>query len=428
MNEKNKSAGVIHTQSRRKNPPDRVVWEGEIERLAWGGLGISRLEDGRILLLSAPMALFPHEVVRANIYQKSRHAEGDVISWIKPSPLRAAPECPVAGICGGCDMQGAGAHYSDLKLSMVEDLFRRMLPNQPWEWLPAPVGSSNSALRHRIQLHWDGKSLGFHQRKKHTIVRVASCPAAAPNISQSIPRFEEALASRILPSRPQRWELATGAPPIDVFAIDEKQRAWLLAPDGWQKTEKAVVHNFLGHSLTHKPGGFFQALAVWAMESFNNVLTQWNVCGNTLYDLYGGAGLFSVILGDRFKNRVLVESNGDSILCATQNLTNAGLRHQCIQADVAAWMPDNLGETGDVILLDPPRAGLDAQVVQKLLGSKASALMLIGCDGAAFCRDIKRLSQVWKIKKIAVIDMFPMTAHVECVGMLLQDASQVESL
>ncbi|MDR1840336.1 MAG: hypothetical protein LBQ86_00200 [Holophagales bacterium] len=414
MYKKAKSMDATRKQSRKRITSDRSTWEGEIERLAWGGLGISRLEDGRVILLNAPLALFPHEVVRASVRQKSKHAEGEVVSWIKPSPLRAAPGCPTAGLCGGCDMQGAGSHYSDLKLSMVEDLFHRMLPNQPWDWLSAPM----SALRHRIQLHWDGKSLGFHQRKKHTLVPISSCPAAVPTISQSIPRFEEALASHVLPSRPQRWELAAGTPPTDVFAIDEKQRAWLLEPDGWQKTEKSVVHNFLDHRLTHKPGGFFQASAAWAMESFHSVLSGWNLHGDTLYDLYGGVGLFSAILGDRFKNCVLLESDGDSIFHATQNLTSAKLRHQCIQADVAEWMPDYLGEAGDVILLDPPRAGLDAQVVQKLLNSKASALILIGCDGAAFCRDIKRLSQVWKPYKITVTDLFPMTVHVECVGML----------
>jgi 23S rRNA (uracil1939-C5)-methyltransferase len=146
----------------RKTPLESTVWEGKIERLAWGGLGISRLEDGRALLLNAHLALFPNEIVSASIRQKSKHAEGEVLTWLQPSPLRSVSKCPAAGKCGSCDLQESGHHHSSLKLSMAEDLFRRMLPNQPWEWLPAP----EDALRHRIQLHWDGKSLGFHQRKK----------------------------------------------------------------------------------------------------------------------------------------------------------------------------------------------------------------------------------------------------------------------
>jgi 23S rRNA (uracil1939-C5)-methyltransferase len=409
-----KSGNPAKRQMHRKSPLASTAWEGQIERVAWGGLGISRMEDGRILLLEAPLALFPHEIVRATIRQKPKHAEGEVVSWVKPSPSRSAPSCPVAGICGGCDLQGAGAHHSDLKRSMAEDLFRRMMPNQPWEWLAAPL----DALRHRIQLHWDGKNIGFHQRKKHRIIPISACPAAVSSISDSIPRLEEAIACRVLPSRPQRWEVATGTPPSEVFAIDETQRAWLLEPDGWHRTEKHVAHNFQGHTLTHRPGGFFQASARWAMEAFHSLLAQWSISGNTLYDLYGGVGLFSVILGDKFKNCVLVESDSDAIVHARQNLANAKLQHQCIEADVAEWMPEGLGDNGDAVLLDPPRAGLAPETIQKLLASKASALILIGCDGAAFCRDVQRLSPAWKLSKLAVIDLFPMTVHVECVGLM----------
>jgi 23S rRNA (uracil1939-C5)-methyltransferase len=391
-----------------------MAWEGKIERLAWGGLGISRLEDGRALLLSAPLALFPNETVRASIRQKSKHAEGEVLEWLQPSQLRSESKCPAAGKCGGCDLQGSGPHHSSLKLSMSEDLFRRMLPNQPWEWMPSP----EDALRHRIQLHWDGKGLGFHQRKKNIVVPINSCPAAVSSISAAIPRLEEAIACRALPTTPQRWELAAGTPPANVFAIDEKQRAWALEPDGWHRTENNVEHHFSGHTLIHKPGGFFQTSAKWAMEAFHSILSRWGVQGGTLYDLYGGAGLFSVILGDNFNSCVLVESNSGSIECAEQNLTNAKLQHQCIESDVAAWMPDGLGGPDDVILLDPPRSGLEPEIVEKLLKSNAKALILIGCDGAAFCRDIKRFGQAWEIKKIAVIDLFPMTVHVECVGLL----------
>jgi len=414
---KPKSKDSDQERTRRRPALPSMVWEGEVERIAWGGLGISRFEDGRVVLLKAPLALFPHEVVRASIHHKSKHAEGEVISWVKPSPSRAVSKCTAAALCGGCDLQESGALYADLKRSMVEDLFRRALPNQPWEWLPAP----EDARRHRIQLHWDGKSLGFHQRKKHAIVPINSCPAAISRLSESIPRLEEALAFQVLPSRPQRWELAAGTPPIDVFAIDEKQRVWVLEPDGWQRTEKTISHHFSGCVLTHRPGGFFQVSAKWAMEAFHKLITQWDLRGDTLYDLYGGVGLFSALLGDKFNNFVLVESNSDSIAHAGQNLLRAKLQHQCIEADAAAWMPDFLGNPNDTVLLDPPRSGLPTEIIQRLMKSNAGSAVLIGCDGAAFCRDVQRLSQVWKIKNIVVIDLFPMTIHVECVGLLKRE-------
>ena len=443
MNPKgNKKKDFAKRQNHRHSPLQKEIWEGTIERLAWGGLGVSHLEDGRILLLESPLALFPQEVVRASIRHKSKHAEGEVISWVSPSPQRSSSKCAVAGICGGCSLQGAGEWHSDLKRSMVTDLFRRMLPNCGWSWMPAPP----EALRQRIQLHWDGTSLGFHQRKKNIVVPISYCPTAVSAISESIPRLKEALEHNVLPPRPQRWELATGTPATEVFAIDEKQRIWGLEPDGWHRTEKPVVHNFYepdssfqrlrNHVIEHKPGGFFQVSAEWAMKVFYDVLTQWDVHGDTLYDLYGGVGLFSSIIGEKFYKCVLVESDSDSTLYAGRNFgwicankhdcyelvqldPSVGcVRLKCISSTVEDWMPNYLGNQNDVILLDPPRAGLTPEIINKLNNSKAGTLVLIGCDGATFCRDIKLLSQVWTINDIAVVDLFPMTAHVECIGLL----------
>ena len=402
---------------RRGPSNETIVWEGKIERLAWGGIGISRLADGRTLLLEAPLVLFPGERVKASIRIKPKHAEGEVTEWLTPSPNRVAPECQAAGKCGGCTLHGAGPLRSDMKRAMVEDLFRRMLQIESWEWLSAPP----YALRSRIQLHWNGEHVGFHQRKKNIVVPINACPAAESNISESIPRFEEAIAAKILPTRPQRWELATGTPQADVFAIDELQRTWLLEPDGWKKRDGKIVHHFCGHALSHRPGGFFQVSAKWAMEAFHEVLTEWDVHGSTLYDIYGGVGLFSVLLGDKFDNCVLVESDGDSVASAAQNLANANISHQCIEMDAAKWiveLQEGFGSPNDVVLLDPPREGLPPEMIGPLQKSNVGAIVLVGCDGATFCRDVKRLNSDWRPKKIAAIDLFPMTPHVECVALL----------
>jgi 23S rRNA (uracil1939-C5)-methyltransferase len=86
--------------------------------------------------------------------------------------------------------------------------------------------------------------------------------------------------------------------------------------------------------------------------------------------------------------------------------------------DVAAWAPEGLGEPADVILLDPPRAGLEPALSDRLCTAGAGTLVLVGCDGAAFCRDLKRLAPAWTLEKLAVLDLFPLTSHVECVALL----------
>ncbi len=387
----------------------------KIERLAWGGKGMARMDDGRILLLSAPLAIFPGEQVVAQVIWKPRHGEGVVQRWISANPKRIPAACPVALECGGCDLWEAGRQAPELKRQMVEDLFRRQLPAaKEWRWLPAPENTH----RHRIQLHWDGSCLGFHQRQSHRVVPIKSCPVAAPCLSEALPRMEEALKERMLPTRAQRWELATGTPAGQVYAIAENGRTWTLEPDGWHSSQDPIRHTFGRRTWAHRAGGFFQVCAPWAMEAFQDLLKDWEFQGSTLFDLYGGVGLFSGLLGDRFSQRVLVEADEAAVAWAKKNMEAQGLSAQCVAEDVEAWLPARLGEPGDGILVDPPRAGLAPGVVARLLEAGADRMVLVGCDGAAFCRDVQRLSEGWELVDLAAVDLFPNTIHVECVGIL----------
>lgn len=399
-----------------RNPGE--IWRGTIERLAWGGKGLARSEDGRLLLLSAPMALFPGEEVEAEVHWKTRHGEGNVLRWSKKDPRRVPAGCPLAATCGGCDLWEAGAAVAELKQSMTADLLHRQLPEGTnWSYLPAPA----DARRHRIQLHWDGTSLGYHRRSSHQIVPVNGCPAAADSLSKAIPRLLEAIQAKLLPQRPQRWELATGTPEGRVVAIaeiGEKRHIWLLEPDGWHRDDSELSEAFDDFTLWHRAGGFFQVSPPWAVKAFGSVLENWDLKGGTLFDLYGGVGLFSALLGKRFQHRVLVEFDIAAVEWAKKNLDQLELPSQCIAADVGKWLPENLGGPEDLILLDPPRSGLEPEVAARLLSAKAETMVLVGCDGAAFCRDIQRMSPCWKLMELVVLDLFPLTHHVECVGLL----------
>ena len=382
-----------------------------IERLAWGGKGVARAEDGKLILLSAPLALFPGEQVEADVRWKPRHGEGEVTRWVRRDPRRAKAGCPVAGVCGGCELWEGGAQVPALKKAMVADLLGRQLPDAPvWRWLEAP----EDARRHRIQLHWTGHDLGFHRRNSHSLVPVKACPVAAPALSAALPRLQEALEAHILPSRPQRWELATGTPAGDVYAQDEGGRTWNLEPDGWHPYQGGITHRFGEVRLSHRPGGFFQVCPPWAWRAFGEILGGWELPSGTLYDLYGGVGFFSALLAPKVKGSVLVEFDAPAVAWAVKNLPGT----ECVAADAAEWLAEGLGEPGDLILLDPPRTGLAPELCEKLKTVGASDLVLVGCDGAAFCRDVNRLAPAWALAGLAVADLFPMTSHVECVAWL----------
>jgi 23S rRNA (uracil1939-C5)-methyltransferase len=378
-------------------------------------MGVGRGGDGRLILLSAPLALFPGERVEADVRWKPRHGEGRVTAWTRRDPRRVPAQCPVAGVCGGCSLWEAGPLAGTLKREMVADLLARQLPEAPpWRWLEAPA----SARRHRVQLHWDGRELGFHRRDSHTVVPVAGCPAAAEPLSRAIPRLREALEAKVLSPRSQRWELATGTPAGEVFAVAESGRAWRLEPDGWHPSADPVSHAFGPALLRHRAGGFFQVCPDWAWSAFGEILGAWALPGGTLFDLYGGVGFFSALLGGRFRRRVLVENDGPAVDWARSNLEALGLEALCLAADAPAWVEPGLGTADDLILLDPPRTGLAPELCAQLQTAGAGALVLVGCDGAAFCRDLGRLAPAWQVKELAAADLFPLTEHVEAVALL----------
>lgn len=409
-----------------------LPWHGTIERLAWGGHGVGRLDDGRILLLRAPLALFPGEEVDAAVQLKARHGEGHVTGWTRSDSRRVEPACPYAMHCGGCDFWGAGAHTPELKFQLVTDLMHRSLPAAvPWEWLAAPAG----AKRSRIQLHWDGTHLGYHQRDSNNIVPVAECPMADAALSRTIPLLHAALAAGTLPAEPMRWELVAGTPPRLIVALQAPAGTPLANP-AWAAWEPGsdtqdnfttgrgkppvLEHVLAAGTLCHSASSFFQVSPAWAAQALAQLYSQWQITGATLYDLYGGVGFHSALLASAFQHLVVIEADALACYCARQNL--AAYRHRAESMLVERWLSDPAKRAGftpeDVLLLDPPRAGLPKQVVAALCGIRAGTLVLCGCDGASFCRDVARLAPAWQLQRLAVLDLFANTVHVECVGLL----------
>jgi 23S rRNA (uracil1939-C5)-methyltransferase len=387
-----------------------------------------------VVLLSAPLALIPGEVVRARVRLKARHGEGEVLEWLAPDARRADPLCPVAQRCGGCGLWGAGALAGELKRQMAGDLLQRqqiagLLGGEPgpapdgalqWDWLLAPP----EARRTRIQLHWDGAHLGYFGRASNRVVPIQACPMAAESVSAAIPQLAAALARGRLPNAPGRWELATGTPPGSVSACRASPGApvYAMLEDGAvRRVEQAPVleHQLAGRVLRHRARSFFQACPEWAAQAFTATFAAWDLRGGTLYDLFGGAGFCSALLAGRFQRHVVVDFDAAAVADARRNL--AGLPHKVEPAEVEEWLHWHLNRPGefcaeDVLLLDPPRAGLSPALCATLCRLRTAALVLIGCDGAAFCRDVKRLAPAWQLKRLTVADLFPNTPGAEFLG------------
>ncbi len=400
---------------RRINPTaTKEKWSGEVLRLAWGGKGISLHQDGRLLILTSSLALFPGEIVEAEVVWKKKHGEGLVTRWLTPSSKRVPSQCEFGELCGGCDLWESGTYAPELKKMMVEDLFKRQLNHMDFEWMASPP----EAKRHRIQLHWDGSILGFYERKSHRIIQIRECPVAHPALSSAIHHLREHLLNRKVPHYSQRWELGTGSPSLKVIATTESGAHYELRNGEFYEGDHFLTEQLGSLTLNHRPGSFFQACPEWAYKSFSSILLKsWSVSGERLFDIYGGVGLFSAILEKKFKSFYLVENSDQSIYHARKNFEKLGLDSVCVKQDAAETKLENLCSSSDTILVDPPRSGCSIDLLNRINSCQATTVVMIGCDGATWARDIKRLTN-FRIKSLAAIDLFPNTHHVECLALL----------
>jgi 23S rRNA (uracil1939-C5)-methyltransferase len=389
-------------------------WEGRIERLGWGGVGIGRHEDGRIILLRHNLAIFPGELVRAEIEWKARHAEGLISEILEPDPLRIEPACQYAEDCGGCSLQGAPQRGTDLKRQMVVDLLAKQLGKDiDWDWFPA----GKATLRNVIQLHYTEGKLGYHRRGTHEIVEIDNCPASRMAISSAISSMRKALRDGWLPALDGRWELACGHPDRTVMVWHESDPSFVheLVDGNWKPSDGLLHYELPEGWLVNHASGFYQVCGSSATAFFSRLFRSWQISGDRLHDLYGGCGLFSRLLSDSFNTFSVVDSSERSIASAVANLRDVQVRS--FHRDVEDYASRMKSIPNDVIILDPPRSGLSKRMCDMLNNQGAGSLVLIGCDGAAFCRDVGRLKENWRLENMAVADLFPWTEHCEFVAL-----------
>jgi tRNA/tmRNA/rRNA uracil-C5-methylase (TrmA/RlmC/RlmD family) len=363
---------------------ERVV---EIGPIAHGGHCIAH-SDGRTLFVRYAL---PGERVRARVTEVSRKiVRAEAVEVLQASPDRVISPCPVFGPggCGGCDFQhaGVGAQRA-LKSQVLADSLRRIgrLDQVEVDALDLSVRELPGApdgLGWRTRVRWstaaDG-TVGLLRHRSHDVVPVQRCLIAAPGVD--VPPSEGSAQSH-----PARLEHVV------------RGRRWKVAGDAfWQ------VH----------PG---------APEALVDAVMRLGgpSVGESWWDLYSGAGLFAAFVGEAVgpDGEVdAVESDAEAHRDARRALHD--LRQVRLHAaDVATWLRTAPGRP-DGVVLDPPRAGAGAAVVEEIAERAVERIVYVACDPAALARDVAHLrGRGYQLAAIEGYDAFPMTHHVEAVALL----------
>ncbi len=414
---------------RARRPREGPELELEIERLAAGGDGVARAPDGRVVFV--PFTA-PGDRLRARVVEERRRfLRARAVELLAPGPGRSDPLCAVFGSCGGCDWQHLDyAAQLEAKRGLLRDAFERIAHLRVPERLEITASPSPYGYRTRARVLVRGGRVGFRRRRSHALCATTRCPVL-------VPELDEALASLAVDSDSARTEATPGGEPAWKGATRAtgpgaaREGDWEIAvgSDGHAiasplppaSPPPAVELRVGDASLRVSAGGFAQANAL-LRQPLADAVCEAAGHGERLLELHAGAGFFTLGLARRFERTVAVESSPQAAADLEFNLARAGLSHVRVLPLTAreALARDDLRDpVPDVVVLDPPRTGLEPEGAEALARLGARRIVYVSCDPATLARDVGVCAdRGYGLAALRGFDLFPQTAHVEAVAVM----------
>jgi 23S rRNA (uracil1939-C5)-methyltransferase len=392
----------------------------EIEKLVYGGDGLSRSPEGVVLV---PFTL-PGERVTADVGAIQKGVRrGTLVGVEQASADRVSASCPYFTNCGGCHYQHASyeAQLAAKRAILEETLTRvaRITPSGPIELISAEPW----AYRNRIQLHFDKRRMGFRTARSHSLVEIDHCPISSPKLNECVGKLAGMVKDPRWPEFLESVELFSNEESVQLNVL-ETQRPVAKRFFDWCAEEiqplasDALSYLAAGANYRVSKGSFFQVNRYLIDRLVEEVVG--GESGDTALDLYSGVGLFSIPLAPRFRRVIAVESGSTAIRDLE---ANAGQIEQTLEASkcsVDSFL-EEFSQPCDLVVADPPRAGLGKLAVKRLNKLAAKRLTIVACDPATLARDLAPLlAGGYTLTKVVMIDLFPHTYHIETVAKLIR--------
>ncbi|HZS07332.1 MAG TPA: class I SAM-dependent RNA methyltransferase [Blastocatellia bacterium] len=410
----------IFTQANKSNAQVAVgeLHEVTIEKLVYGGDGLAHVGTQAVFVPFSAVG----DQLRVRITEVERnYARGVIEEVIAPSPTRRTPPCPHFGVCGGCQLQHLDYPAQlESKVAFVRESLRR-LGRIDWDGEIPIRAADEFAYRSRAEIKIardrEGRShTGYFRAGTHEVCEVTECPILLPAANRELQRMHSEPC--LIPGDATRVFLTVGDDEVIVTpGTGENCRAAEL--DALGTAHQRIGGTDYGFGVR----SFFQANRLLVEELVN--VAVGDTRGKTAVDLYAGAGLFTLQLAGRFEQVCAVEGNR---LAASHGMENArannigNVRYEAIS--VEAWLKYKAAALPrpDLLLLDPPRAGAGAQVIERIAAIAPPQITYVSCDPATLARDLRLLlNQGYELASLTALDMFPQTFHVETVAKLTRD-------
>jgi 23S rRNA (uracil1939-C5)-methyltransferase len=440
--------------------------ELHVDSLAYGGNGVARL-NGFVVFVRRGL---PGDTVRARITKVKRsHAEALAVEVVEPSAQRVDAPCSHYPACGGCRFQDLAYEAQlEAKQEQVRDALRRIggLAAPPLE----PIVPAESQFFYRNKLEYSftqtpaGPALGFHKAGRwDEVLEVEKCwlttdlgnairnavrDWAREERLEPYDQAEQAGYLRHLVVREGRNSgqvlvvLVTAAgerfdrdqfvetlqrfPEVRSihWAVNETPAEVTNLPTTLLWGEDAIEERLCGLRFRVRPNAFLQTNTAMA-ERLYGLAGEYAALtgGETVYDLYCGIGTIGLSLASRALTVWGVEVSEESVACALENADLNGITNAAFfageTADSLAELQERAGDP-DVVVVDPPRAGLSGKALRRLGRLEAPRIVYVSCNPTTLAGNVKELAAEWgyRLERVRPVDMFPHTPHVESVSLL----------
>jgi len=402
-------------------------YEFPLNTPSYGGDVMGRLPDGKAVFV--PYGL-PGERVRVRIIEEKRgHAKGELVEIIEPSPERITPRCQHFTTCGGCHYQ----HFScvrqlEAKAAIVGELLERIggIKSPPVKSIvPSPQEWN---YRNHTQFHLTPEGeLGFQSANSHHVVAIQECHLLEPLLAETwrlldveaIPGLKR-VSLRAGTGEEVLLLLEGDDPMPPEFNVDIPLSAVHIGPDGPSVLagNDYIMMSVMGRTFTVSAESFFQVNTSQAANMVQHLLDVLPLKPTScVMDLYCGVGLFSAFIAERVGQVIGVEIAPTACTDFAVNLDEFD-NVELYEGAVEKVLP-GLKVKSDIVVVDPPRAGIDRAALDAILSLKPGTIAYVSCDLATLSRDVQRfISGGYHLEQVTPFDLFPQTYHIETICLL----------
>ena len=429
-----------------------------IKKTGINGEGIGYIDRMPVFV---PQALIGEEVEIRIVDKQKRYATAELLRVVKSSKNRIRPKCFIQNTCGACPLMIA--RYP-VQLEYKQDLLKQSLIKyaQIDPRKVARVKASEDVFGYRNQFKLpcameEGRLVsGLFMPNSNYFIDVKKCwihEDGLERVRMDImhvlnthgcvsynPHDKKGIRNLVVRGFDNRYQctIVTGNDELDERLISDLMRIKGLT-SLWQsihtikKTpevfgnkmmhlagETSLAMELDGLKLQISPRSFFQLNSKQAVQLYRTIASMVKEDNELIVEAYSGIGAISLYLKDKAKEIIGIESIKDAVVNANQNAALNGCEHVSFLCDDAANKLTYLSKKRsiDVLVVDPPRSGLDDAMLDCILRSKIKNIIYVSCNPATLGKNLAVLSSRYNVDKIQPIDIFPHTPHVETVALL----------